>query len=358
MAGCSSDSESDTSSADGNFSVERLLGQLPSSANEDATFTQIVFGDVDRATELSGTQRPSRGAVSDDGLIDWIGPLTGLQRGAETSAVYLPLPETVSPNQVLSASDFADELGWSIIDVRTYAELQNAPNNFAVLDQSQSADDITAAVGKPEGGIWRLGGDDFSVDAGGVTPARPLGESLRMATKNGLLAVARSTPPIEQWLSADGPTMADDTDLAAVAGGLDDAGVYSAMIVAGDFSISRALGLRATPEQVEAFLADADVIGPFDALGVGLTIADGDPVAMFVYHHASEADATANAILIEKAFADGTSFVDQRPFSEKFRVRDVKSVGDLVIATVGFADAPPQIVFQMIYGRDLLTTHS
>ncbi|MEP7114051.1 MAG: hypothetical protein ABI862_12350, partial [Ilumatobacteraceae bacterium] len=185
--------------------------------------------------------------------------------------------------------------------------------------------------------------------------------SVRMALHDGLLAMSRSTPPVEDWLTGDVDTLADKKALAAVAQALDDAGVYSAMLVEADFSIPTLLTTQLTPEQLAQFeqlTQGVDPLRPFDALGTGLRVDEaGKPVATFVYHHADAATAKANATIIKNAFSKGFSLMKHRPLSELFAVQDVKVDGDVVIATIGFKEALPVEVWHMIANSDGPTTY-
>ena len=359
-ASCGSDEDGDGGSTD-EFSIESLLDEVPASVATGSSSVRIVAGDLDLATEAGGGQRPSADDdVSVDELIDWIGPLTGVSRDDSPSPVHLLLPDAVSPQRLAENDAITDELGWSVVDVGSFIELQNPPQAFALLETDVEDEQLTAAAGEPDDGIWRLGGEDLEIDVAGSTPARPLGNSLRMAVDDGLLAVSRTTPPVTEWLDDEGDTIGDDEALASIAAALDDAGVYSATLLVTDFSIAGALGGRATPDQIAAIVEDADLIAPFDAIGVGLGIDDdGSPVATFVHHHANDDDAASNVDNIRTVFEDGVSFVNNRPLRELFDLRDVRADGPLVVTTVGFADdVPPGIVWQMLDNRDIVTAHA
>lgn len=341
-------------------SIEGLLGEVPASAFDGSGPLQIVTGDLDLATEAAGLKRPA--ADSNPGQADllneWLLPLTGVNRDGSGDKMATLLPTAASPDHLADNSEIADEFGWSIVDVHSFLELQNPPETFTVLAADVTAKDLTDAIGDADHDIWRLGGDDFQTNLDQISAARPIGESVRMALHHGLLGVSRSTPPVEDWLAGDGNTLADDRALAAVAKALDDAGVYSAMLVESDFSTGGSLGSVATSEQLAEVSDGTDQIQPFDALGVGLGVDDaGNAVATFVYHHADADSAKANADIIENVFSNGVSLVTRRPLSELFAVQDVKVDGPVVVATIGFKDARPSVVWQMIQTRDAPTIH-
>lgn len=342
------------------YSIRGLLAEIPVAAFDDESGQlQIVTGDLDLATEEAGLERPAADSDpgSDELLDEWLLPLTGVPRDGFEDKMGTLLPTAASPDRLDDNGEIAEEFGWSLLDVHSFLELQNPPETFTVLAADVTAEDLTDAIGDADDDIWRLGGDDFQTNLDEISAARPLGQSVRMALRDGLLAVSRSTPPVEDWLADDGDTLADDEALAAVAGALDDAGVYTAMLVEADLSFETSYG-SLPAEQLAQLRAEGDLIQPFDALGVGLAVDDDDKaVATFVYHHADADTAEANAEIVENVFSAGTSFVSRRPLKEMFEVQDVKVDGDVVVATLGFRDARPAIVFQMILTRDAPTTH-
>jgi len=64
---------------------------------------------------------------------------------------------------------------------------------------------LAAAIGEPQEDIWRLGGEDGTVDPAHTTAARPFGQPLRLALDEGRLLVSETTPPVEQTLANTRP---------------------------------------------------------------------------------------------------------------------------------------------------------
>ena len=355
LAACSSDDESGGGD-DGGGTIESLLDEIPASANTEPANIMIVAGDVDRAAEAAGVT-PYDADTTTDEMLDTITLLTGISRNDEPAKVHIVLPEAVSPNYLNLNDEIHDELGWSIVDVNTFIEIQNPPNQFTVMRADVTADEIDDAAGEAEDGIWSLGGEDLEVDPANRTAARELGESLRMALDDDLLAVSRTTPPVRDWLDDDGETLADDEALVSIAQALDAADVYSSMIMVNDFSIVAALGSRGNPEQIEKFMTGTTLIEPFDALGAGLSVVDDEAVGMLVYHYPTEDAAESAVDSIRAVFEEGSSLVSNRAISDLFELSDVQADGDVVVASFGFGDALPGSIWSMVYTRDLPTAH-
>ncbi|MEP7112564.1 MAG: hypothetical protein ABI862_04815, partial [Ilumatobacteraceae bacterium] len=193
VASCDSGSDNSGASKRGH-SIEGMLGEIPASAFDDSGRLQIVTGDLDLATEAAGLKRPA--ADTDPGstglLDDWLLPLKGADRGFEEKMATL-LPD-VANHDFVDNGAIADELGWSLVDVHSFIELQNVPEVFTVLAADVTAKDLTDAIGPPDHDIWSLGGDDSAINVDETSAARPLGGSVRMALHDGLLAMSRSTP--------------------------------------------------------------------------------------------------------------------------------------------------------------------
>jgi hypothetical protein len=329
------------------FSVTSMLAELPASTRpaEDGTLF-VTMSDLDAASELSGVGRPPADAPGDvDAVFGWLGPLTGFTTDPNAVLdVAVQLPDVVRFENLASNEEIAAEFGWSVLDVRSYAEVLDPPRSFTVLDAAVTADDLDAAIEDQRDGIWRLGGEDGSIDLPGRTAGRPLGESLRFALRDGLLGVSRSTPPVQEWLSGPGETFADDEALMTVGSALDAADVYAAMI-----ADAPAAGLTEgePPQATEAPIA------PYDILGVGASVVDGDATGVFVYHHATADAAAANEAAIRNAFEEGLSVRSGQPISELISLDEVVVDGPVVVATVTVLERSPRVLWEMVAERDV-----
>jgi hypothetical protein len=235
LAGCSTSIPGAAAPADGaaasiGWSVRTALTGLPSAAVAEPGAV-VVVADLDAATELAGASRPTD--VSDaDGLAQWsLAIANDAGPSGEQARVCTPLPDAANPDFLLRVGEFDAELGWSLLDVASFAEVQAPPHPFSVLTGDFSQADLDAAMGPAVDGVWRVGPDtDGDVELSGRSAARPLGESLRLGLRADDLAVARYTAPVQDWL-AGAPDLAADAPYADLARALDAQGVYAAMIV-------------------------------------------------------------------------------------------------------------------------------
>lgn len=356
-AGCGDDS-SNQGADDG--SLLGLLGEVPASAVDGAEAVEIIFGDLEAATAGAGLERPDPADAT--AVRDWSAVITGVMSPVEPEFRFVIPGDSLTPTSWVRLDEMRAELGWTVGDLDQFVDVAALPSRFMVATVREGVEDsIGDAIGDADDGIWFLGGEDFAVDVAGSTAARPIGESLRIAAGDGLLAVSRSTPPLAEWIDGPEESLADDEGLAAVAGALDDAGAYTAMILDGtDHSIAGALGATAGPERTAAIL---DELGdglpePFGTVGYGLST-DDDAVttATIVYRFASEEAATDGAERIGALITDGTSFVTRAPVSERLTLIDATADGQLVIVTVGFVDTAPHALLGMLLQRDLPFVH-
>jgi hypothetical protein len=350
-ASCSGDDGGNESSGD--FSVAELLAEIPEPTLDDG-YT-LTASDIDRAAELANAERPSDDADVDE-ILDWALAISGVRADeGEGNPVAVLFPQAVNETRLAQIDEFRDELGWSLLQVSSFIELNLPPVRFTAMEGSFDTDEIDDALGEADDGIWSVGGEDFETDVANVSATRPLGESLRLAENDGVLAVSRSTPPIEEWVEDDNDTVAEDDAIVAVAKALDDSEVYTAMILDGDtLSIG---GAATTPEQLEQL--EETALQPFDVLGAGLSVDDdGNAIATFVYHHDDEDTAEENAARLEDLIEDGASLINQQPLSERFDLVDVTVDGTTVTMTLQLADdALARQVFSMVFAQDIIATH-
>lgn len=330
------------------FSVGRMLAEIPASLRPPDGELILIAGDLDLASELVGAERPSADDPGDlDALFEWLKPVQGVLD--EDPVAGALIPEAIVPRNLQRNDEIADEFGWSVYDLRSFIELQRPPTSFAVLEVDVTADELTSTIGDPVDGIWRLGGDeDGKFDLANITAGRPLGDTLRFGLDDdGLLGVSKVTPPVEEWLVGTGGTLADDVQIASVAAVLDDAGVYSAMIVDDQ-------------NHVDLDGADPELLLPvFDLLGVGLSIVDDRAVGTFVYHYPSAEAATAAVDTTRTVFEEGLSVRGGRPLTTVVEVVDVVATEENVVVTVTFptGDSRPVNIWTMVAARDLPTVH-
>lgn len=341
IGACGSDDKA--SSDNGKYSVASSLRQIPASATGDGAGTLIMSGDIDKATELAGLERPTD--PTSDEAIDWIQAISGQRLGDGLSDVMIMPLDTFRLTTANRMDEIDDEIGWSLLDVHTYAGVDAPPEHFASMTGTFDADEIDAAQGDRVDDIWSLGGDDFEVDLAGRSAARPLGQSLRTALKDGRLAESISTPTMRAWLDGK-DTLADDEALVAVAEALDDHDVYSAALLADPTADG------ATPVSSD----DTGDLAPFEAFGVG-SAHDGDGAqAVLAYQFEDEDDAEQSADVLRAMFEDGTSVQTHQPWSERVRVDDVEVDGRVVVVTLDVLEGrSPGVMLQAILVREPFT---
>lgn len=300
-----------------------LVGALPARDREDAIW--VAYADLDVATELAGEERPDRPG-DEDQLLEW-----GMAVSGPDADVAVPWPGDTARSLALTG-EVDDELGWSILDVAAFAELQTPPARFAVY-RGIDHDDVTAALGSADDGVSTAGdGDDFSVNPAERTAARPLGAPLHFAARDTLLGEAPDADELRAWAEDDAGSLLDDEGLAEVVGALDELGVYAAYVMA------------------EA----ADTDGPTDTMAVAqLGATEDDPARGVLIYRFPDGGERGEPLVEERL--DGASFVTNRPWSERFEAWEVEVEGDLVVVTVTFADdTSPAVLYQAVVTRDLV----
>ena len=358
LAGLTACGGDDNAASSDDYSVENMLAELPEAALEEGWV--ITTADLDRASELAEVDRPRPGSDDPDRVGDWSIVVSGIRSndGDSPATVAALLPQAVNPAALLRVDEFRDELGWTVLDVSSFIEVSAPPDRFTVLHGEFDVEAIDDALGDRDDGIWSIGGDDYEVEVTEISAARPLGEALRLAEDDGTLVVSKSTDTLEGWLEDDDDeTLADDEDFTAVAASLDDHDVYAAMLVEGSPLDAGGAILSDDPDAIDE--AQDAALDRFDTLGVGLTVNDdGDAIAVFVYGYDTDDEAEDNVERAEALFDDGTSLVNGEPFSEYFDDAEVSVNGSTLVVTAELVgDHSPSLVWNMVFTRDLLTTH-
>lgn len=359
LAACSSGPGTDSLGVDDDYSVLGALGEVPAAAAGEQFL--VATADVASASAEAGLSRPD-GVDDPDAFRDWIGPLTG-GPGADRmhAQVMVPMGNLLSQHMMAPVQEVDAELGWSLVDVDAFVELTAPPLNYAVV----VGDDLAPAEGLPEvtDGIVTAGeGEDYSVDPGDVTAARPIGSPLRMAVDAGGLAASNDTTLLEDWL-AGSETLADDPVLAAVAAELDDEEVLSALVSRGHAAslVDAIAGRQLSPEQAEKILADHEdlvPVGPFGAVGIGFGVDDGEGRVTVVLHFDDDAAAEAAVPVLERQFAEANSLQTGRPVSDMFRLLDAEAEGPMAVLEMVPSDgATVHMVPRLLMVGDLPFVH-
>lgn len=205
--------------------VVDLLDEVPADVAGDGHI-RITLGDVARATDLAGVQRPSPDA--DDEVGRWtVQALSGGDTtGSDASSGYVWVPDPLW----FDLDGYREELGWSLLDVDQFVDL-SGPS--PVLGQGVGASSlgvdeglavVTGAAGTGEfppaledlgNGVVQAGTDDVALRDS--TPARLRGAPLFLSRQDGRLAMASDRDMLDSWRSGSGPTLANDPAVAAVA---------------------------------------------------------------------------------------------------------------------------------------------
>lgn len=369
LAGCSDTTHGDTNTdtngdgagdaagglaAGADYTVLGALGELPQVASDGDPI--VSTGDLVGASELAGMTRPE----GDEELVQWIGALTGLPQDGEVSPVFVPLAALLH-NGAGSPSEVADDLGWSLADVDAYAEVSAPPQSFTAV-VGDVGDDTLASLPQVVDGVATAGeGEDLSIDPEAQTIARPLGQPLRMAQQESVLVASPNTHHVQGWLTGEAQTLADDDAYAAVAAALDEAYVVGAFLGPGaPFNPAAVLGPGGTDEAVAELteLRDQLVSTPFDVVGLGFGVEDGEAVVTVAYHFGTDAAAQQAVPVLESLFAEGRSIQSGSPISAYVEIRDAAADGTVAVVTLDLASGrSPQTVQSMYAAQDLPFMH-
>ncbi|MGF3053197.1 hypothetical protein ACQUSY_04410 [Microbacterium sp. YY-03] len=164
---------------------------------------------------------------------------------------------------------------WELTDVTQFADFAAPPHAFTLYvgnDEVAIPDDFVA---------WEsdiktdLEGEDFAPDLASVgNVIDPVGRPTRIAEKNGTIGLGPSTELVADWLAGKN-AFGTHPGITDVAKALDKAQALSAII---------------TPAAPDV-MGDAKIDEPFDTVGLGWAMRDGDPRWIVVYQFASASDA-------------------------------------------------------------------
>lgn len=179
---------------------------------EDDSLLVVQVGDLDTAIAHSGLARD--GAL-DETAWEWMGPLFSFlgHRGPE-APIYVPLPGVFPPRSFQSLPALREELGWSVVDVDAFVEMNAVPGRFSVLAGGFDDQTLAHLPEVADGVVTAGGGEDLEDQTGSATPARRLGRPLRMAQSDGRIAASLTLPAVQEWVGGPEDTLADDEDLA------------------------------------------------------------------------------------------------------------------------------------------------
>jgi hypothetical protein len=338
-----------------NYSVRGALAELPASV-DDGEMT-IFSADLEAATRLSGLERPRS---LDDGLLEWVGQLTGGSTDGAPAPVFIPLAEVFNPAQLAEHDEFEAELGWSLLDSNAFVEEVSSPRTFAVVEGDFGQDPVNPELLSVADGVVSAGeGEDLAVDAERRTVARPLGAPLRLAQQGSRIAAGTSTDEVAEWGAGPEETLADDEALASVAAALDEADVVSAVVVSGvTMDLGSAVGEGAPPAVIEDY-GDLVPSAAFEDVGIGWGADDeGAAEATIAFRFADSEAAAAALPVFERQFAEGQLIQSRQPLDEQLRLERAESDGPVAVLSLSVLDGtPPGLLLDLLHRRDLPFVH-
>jgi hypothetical protein len=328
---CSGNDGSDVSAAGSGGDLRSIAGSLALLPDVgDESVERILWGDLARADEVAQLTRPDD--VSNlEAVMDYRETVTGRAISDVGPRAYLQPPEAAAGRRSIhpTIQEFADDVGWSLLDVDRFVERQFPLEGIAVLEGSFDESALTEANGEPEDGTWVLGsGESSDTNVLEPTPARRLGESLWLRLDGDRLSVTNTeehSSAVERALAgeSDTPTVARDEVLSGLADVLDSASPYAAALLR--YRQDRS-GERVAPEGPGEPCGTAL---PEATTAVGTAIADdGGPVILVALAHDSAAAARANAEGFERIATEGASRVTDQPWNELLALEDVTVTGD------------------------------
>lgn len=341
------------------YSVLGALGDLPPASGE---VMLIQTADLTAASEAVGLARPE--SLDVEAVNGWIGPLTGYAPGGqEVMPVFVPFPNALNLQAAPRLDDFPELLGWSVLDIDTFVEQSLHPRTFTVLTGDFDDSTLPAELVDIGNGVVSLGeGDDFTTNFDDVSGPSRLGQPVRLAQRDGRIALSPVTAPVAGWLAGTERSLADHPALAAVAQGLDDAGVVSAMLTAGGSfqgadmfgQLGSGRSVEEIREQLFAGLPDVS----FGAVGIGWAVQDGSSVMTVVYHVGSQAAAEAGVAEMERVYREGLTLNSGRPVSDFVELVEARADGSVVVVTLHPTDPrSPSYLAQMLTNGDAPFRH-
>ena len=321
LLACSDDDSGGGGDGSGDV-MQTLVGPIPSAAvATDGAW--IIANDYDAASELAGLDRPDPDA-DDDELTEWLIAMAGVE---EDGVVATLDPRLLQERLV---GDEGERYGWSVGDVSSFAEASGPGELFLIVDtDSVASDDLDAALDPQSDGRWTTPDSDD-----------PL-----FAALDGNLVVSTSEELVDDWADQNDP-LSDNEKVMSIAEALDANDAYSAIVA--EYALQP---FQDVPE-------DAELMSGFDGFGVGLTVVDGEPTAVLVYHYPSEDEASDAVDQTRTVLTEGTMLTTRGAADEYFDDVEVGSDGQVVVATATFLERPMAIWNMVIANPDLIVVSS
>lgn len=362
-AGCSASSEAEAETSDtagtvtqqpqggeaAAFSIRGSIESLPRPS--DASYP-IAVGDLAAGAQALGLEAPETAEEKQD----WA---RALGVATPDSAVTLMLPRDLAT--VLSMEE-EPELGFELTRVSSWAEIGFGPDAQVLTgdfdDDTLSPDLIDVGDGVRSAGE----GEDLFSDLTQRTPLRPLGQPLRVGQDGDQIVLSSSTQTVANWLSRQGPALAEDAALLDTADQLDALGAVSGYFLvgpSGGAGIESMAGPSASPEEVEQRRATMEqelITQPFGVIAVGTVLEGTSAQDVVVYHFGSESVAAEALEQVERVWADG-HLLSGAPIAEWFTVDQARADGATVVVLLDRAEARSDALTRMLVSRETPLTH-
>lgn len=337
LAACGSDAASSPSGSAGSVgstppaaagagtSLGDLLALAPAVGAADGVTIEYI--DLDAVSELLGIQRP-RGA--DSATVDaWVEAIRHdtSDDGSQAAVALVPGPLRMPGTSSVAAST----IGWNLGDVAALADIDDNLDEIVVATGDVETADLDA-VATTDGDVWSIAeGDDFAQDPDLLSAVNELGIPLRLAWRDGVVAVTRTTASAQAFATGTPTLTSGEPLLAAVAAPMTARDVYGAVLI------------RLTTARP----------GSYDAHAVGQAVIDGQRLAIWAYHPSPDTTVEALAALAEEALSTGSSQRLGVTWSELFPGASVGTEGDVVVLTLPLAPTTsPEFVWDMMHLGD------
>ena len=318
--------------------ITALFAAVP---NDPAYLGQVTAVDWDAATAAVGATRPAPGAAIDD-------PATEAWLRAFAGPAPLRLHDVSFEGGTMDVDAWRRELGFSLFETSasaTFLELDTGSTwrplkrlslfgvdvDAATIDAAVRSDPIWSGdlVDKQAGGtpyyFWTADGTQNLERASVV---RPTGVGGTMAVLDDVVIRARVEEELVAALTvADGDTLADRSDVAAVLAALEPYAPHGV-------SMSNEL-VPLIDDHAEAIPAP---LRAFELRASAESYVDGQQVIILALVHADAVDATENAARLERNLSEGGP--EEQPWRERFESWTVTADGPLVIAVIADSDNP------------------
>jgi hypothetical protein len=366
---CGDDDTGGTGDPDAAPRLDTVTGALATLPEAGAEPTGILWGDLARAAEIAGLERPTD-PTDGDAVRAYLQGLTGVRPdaaardGGTTVALVPPQVARIEPSTDLGL--FVDDVGWSILQVDRFVEVDPTGDGVTVLEGTFDDDALTAALGDAGDGTWVAG----SAEPGGVapddrSPARPIGESLWLSGGDRHLSISRSPDAIEAATALRGrgdDGLGADPVLAGLATALDEQSAYAALLVRPGIN-DPAVGIlgagsAGTGDPADDIAAFCDQLLTEGTTGVATGVAEHDGTVIVVaLAHESPAAAAANAAALEEMIANGTSRYAERPWRDLVELDGIVTTAEDLVTVARLRPSDPadtNLWYDLVQTRDTL----